>query len=187
MANLSKIMARFLPLMDLSTLLLGLFIVILSVAKFEEAAISKTNAENEVYAGDFIKAAVKNQFFVVPLFASCDNENGREYGKCYGMDERYNISDKEIRTDTNEDIIKEIEKYKKNPDDNRKPLVLLFSEKGAWDSDWSVEVLKSLETKWKEHYPNIQVGYQRGLEIQPKETTENGSSEEKNSEKEEKQ
>lgn len=151
--NVSRVMARFLPLMDLSILLLGMFLIVLSIAKFNEYKSTSPVLKSEITDTRKTPANLKtailkqtlNTMEFLPVYGCCNSGNGRLEGHCYLLDQNL-YPGKEIRMDTDEDIQKII-KDSGFKEDNM-PIICLITGKGAWDASWDSETIQRLETTW---------------------------------------
>lgn len=151
--NVSKVMARFLPLMDLSILLLGMFLVVLSIAKFNEyksmSPILKADIVDSKQQPDDLKAAILKQTLntmeFLPVYGCCKSGDGRLEGHCYLLDANL-YPGKEIRMNTDEDI-QELIRTSGFSEENM-PIICLVTGKGAWDASWDSETIQRLENTW---------------------------------------
>lgn len=126
-----NVMARFLPLMDLSVLLLGFFMIILTAAKFGKGVI-----------------VISPEHPSVMLYAACTNEGGRKVGELYYMDRDYNLGTKIIRKDTPEDIMNLIKEALPKKRDPKDVFICIMTEKYAWDKDIPRDICEKLKKSW---------------------------------------
>ena len=152
--DVSRVMARFLPLMDLSILLLGMFLIVLSIAKFNEfkslsPVLTAEVTEESVTPPDLKKAILKetlNTMEFLPIYGCCNSANGRVAGHCYLLDPNL-MPGKEIRMDAADDLQKIIKDSGFN--EENLPIICLVTGKGAWDAHWDANTIQNLESTWR--------------------------------------
>ena len=151
--NVSKVMARFLPLMDLSILLLGMFLLVLSIAKFNEYkserivvfnGVIKDDSKQSYDAKKVLKQTLTLEF--LPIYGCCNSSNGCLVGHCYSLDAQLNPG-KEIRMDTDADY-KELLQKSGFKEDNM-PIVCLITISDGWLASGDSETVRKLGETWK--------------------------------------
>lgn len=151
--NVSRVMARFLPLMDLSIILLGMFLIVLSIARFNEYKSKSPVLTSEITNKRDTQADLKTEILkqtlntmeFLPVYGCCKSENGRLDGRCYRFDPSLTVSKEEISMDTDEGIRKIIEENKFSKENI---IICLITGKGEWDAAWDAETIKKLELTW---------------------------------------
>lgn len=141
MNQFSRIMARFLPLMDLSILLLGCFMLVLTATKFDTSGKEKETAS-------LVFRSVAEHTCVM-LYVACEDKDGRQSGQIYSLDKDYNIGKEPISQTSPEDIdsiIKEILPRKRKREE---AVVFILSEKYAWDQNVPRDLCLKLKECWK--------------------------------------
>lgn len=140
--NATNILARFLSLMDIALLLLGIFIVLLSIARYTKAAAEKETVVPSVQNMQVVlnKAANENMSLIF-LYAG---STGKRKGHCYTLEDGF-IPGREIDTATDSDLRQLIKER-----NAINPIIFLVSEKGAWDIDWPEKRIRAIEKTWQE-------------------------------------
>ena len=147
MNQISKIMARFLPLMDLSILLLGCFMVVLTAAKFDDVTNGK-----ERETASIIARSVAEHTCVMLYVVACKgevDEYGRPNGEIYALDKDDHTSPKPISKTSSDDIeaiIKEILPRNRKPEE---VVVFILSQQGAGDDHVPRDLCLKLKESWK--------------------------------------
>ncbi len=149
MYRIAKIMARLLPLMDLSILLLGMFVVFMTFAKFsEQKDLSEKKLEKETVKS-FVETSNKGKFTIECVFAACPGDPSRfQSGECYEVTGDFRRGEK-VR---DERIRKIIENNKP-----RRTIICLLTSAGAWDQDWTDEKVQLLKKKWGEESERLDI------------------------------
>ena len=138
----TNILARFISLMDIALLLLGIFIVLLSAARFTKAAAEKKSAVPPVQNMKVVlnKAASENMSLIFLYAGSA----GKRKGHCYTLEDGF-IPGREIDTESDADLRQLIKER-----NAVNPIIFLVSEKGAWDIDWPEKRIRAIEKTWQE-------------------------------------
>ena len=147
MNRISKIMARFLPLMDLSILLLGCFMITLTVAKFDDVTNGK-----EKETASIIPRSVAEHTCVMLYVAACKGEvdrYGRKNGEIYSLDKDDHTSLKPISKTTPDDIDSIINEILPKNREREEVVVFILSQKGAWDDHVPRDLCMKLKESWK--------------------------------------
>lgn len=147
MNRISKIMARFLPLMDLSMLLLGCLMIVLTAAKFDTV----TNAKEKDTAS-LIARSVAEHTCVMLYVAACKGETdkyGRKNGEIYSLDKDDHTSLKPISKTSPEDIDSIIQEILPKNREREEVVVFILSQKGAWDDHVPRDLCLQLKESWK--------------------------------------
>ncbi len=135
--RITNILARFLSLMDIALLLLGLFIVLLVSARYSENGDrSQKNMSGE--KGTAIREFIKNNLGPIYLYACCEGEHKNH---CQLMDEEF-VPGREIDIESDRDIKQLIEEQKP-----LNPIIFLITQPGDFDYFWD-EKQKDIEDKW---------------------------------------
>ncbi|MBL8868710.1 MAG: hypothetical protein JNK90_02900 [Planctomycetaceae bacterium] len=131
----SGVIVRFLSLLDVALILLGILLLALT-----QSTMSIEQEKN--VAGSSDNMSPIDQLNVVYLYAGW---KGDEKGKCYLLGADMKI-EREISTTSKDDILSTIEKHE---DENRPStlLILLFDSNGWFDS-WPDDKIKKLEDAW---------------------------------------
>lgn len=130
--NISRILARFLSLMDVTLLLLGFFIILVAAASLSQEA----NQAKEKLGWNLIK----EHWEPIWLFAACEPPI---MNKCFVLNDNLSIGG-EVNQSTDTDIRRLIEPVESQ---GKAPLIILVSEKGAFDAYWE-NALVSIEKSW---------------------------------------
>ena len=142
--RVTQILARFLSLMDISLLLLGLFIVLLASARYAgESATQKekplTTIESEVALDTTVRNFVESNLAPILLYACCEGEYKNQ---CQLLEGDF-IPGRVIDIESDRDI-KELVEEKKP----LHPIIILISKKNSWDSFWDEQKQKEIEKIW---------------------------------------
>ena len=139
----TNILARFISLMDISLLLLGIFIVLIAAARYTKAEAKKSaNASSdEISMSEVLDKAASDNMTLIFLYAGC---SGNRKGHCYTLEDGF-ISGREIDTKTDSDL-RDLLKERRAVN----PIIFLVSETGAWDIDWPEKRLHEIEKNWNE-------------------------------------
>ena len=130
------VIARFLSLLDITLILLGVLMITLMQTQL------RTDAKQERSSTDKMTALADLDF--VYLYAGWE---GAENGRCYLLDAQGGIG-REIRTDTANDIQEILSARRGQTERSNQVLMLLFSDDG-WDAAWTAEKLAEIEQKWE--------------------------------------
>jgi hypothetical protein len=128
------IIARFVSLLDIALILLGLLMIVLTQAQMPTASHA---------AGDAGQAAADVDF--VYLIAGSDQRRGRVYQ--LGPDSRVGA---EVRTDNSSDI----DRLKSASTKTNQVFILLYSEKG-WYPEWDDKRRAALDKAWNTRIVHI--------------------------------
>jgi hypothetical protein len=133
----TSVIARFLSLLDVALILLGLLMIMLTKAQLGEGA-----AELPVEAEPGLADLANVQF--VYLVAGW---RGEKDGKCFllGPDRKW---DREIRGDRDTDI-KQLTQTRSGDGKPVTPVVMLLFAEDGWFSAWDESKLKQLESVWQ--------------------------------------
>ena len=129
------VIARFLSLLDVALILLGLLMITMTQVQLRSKAKSGSTPTNTI-------AALAGVEFIY-LYAGW---KGSENGRCYLLDANLTVS-REVRTDTPADI-QAILAAKKQQNDQANPVVLLLFSENGWYAAWSPERLSKIEQTW---------------------------------------
>ena len=138
--NVQRILARFLSLMDVTLLLLGFFMIMVAAANLGQEAQEAQKKEVSHLYGEAGWNFIRNGRDVIWLFAECEWPNRN---KCFVLNEDLTLGE-EVDQVSDVDIRRLIAA---SPQKETPPLVVLTSEKGAFDQDWDSR-LALLEKKW---------------------------------------
>ncbi len=138
--NISRILARFLSLMDITLLLLGFFIILVAAANLSQEAERSKEKQVSHLSGESGWSFIKGGREPVWLFAECEGPNRN---KCFLLNEDLTLG-AEVDQQSKTDIQRLTEPIKAQ---GHVPLVILVSEKGAFDNYWD-DSLKSIEERW---------------------------------------
>lgn len=127
------------PLLDLSILLLGLFVILLSFAKFDDAKVEKQKKSETEIIQQFVERSVSGKFNLFCVFAACEGDTGYEKGKFYRLTSDFKRGDL-IRSDEIKDYV-----GKNSP---QRTVIGIITSKGAWDKDWDSQKLDGLKKEW---------------------------------------
>jgi hypothetical protein len=126
--KISGVMARFLPLLDIALILLGLLMIMLTQAQLRSDGPESEHGFVHLLAG----------------------WKGEQAGRCYLLQPDGTIA-QEIRTDTDEDIRRVLSEGAEPTEPVRQFVMLLFDRDG-WYSSWNPKKLNDIERTW-----NVQV------------------------------
>jgi hypothetical protein len=129
------VIARFLSLLDVALILLGLLMIMLTQAQLRSKAKSGSTSSDSI-------AALAGVDFIY-LYAGW---KGSENGRCYLLSANLTL-EREVRTDTAADIQAILAARKGQKERSNPVVMLLFSEDG-WYSAWSPERLSKIEQTW---------------------------------------
>jgi len=130
------VISRFLSLLDVVLVLLGMLMVALMQAQLRSSSRPKQSSAGQM-------AQLADVDFVY-LYAGW---KGPEEGRCYLLNPNGGIGE-EVRTDTPDDIRRILEN-RKNQTDRRNQLVLLLFSEAGWGGAWPAKKLAAIEKKWK--------------------------------------
>lgn len=136
----ASVMGRFLPLLDVTIILLG--VLMLAIANMQIRTASKQQSDSAESTDQGQAAANRANINFVYLRAGCE---GRYDGKCYTVDNEGHPLEM-VRVDVPDDIDSAFEKMGGNPASNQ--VVLLMFPKGAWDSRWTEKYISEIEEAW---------------------------------------
>ena len=146
MPSFAKILARMLPLLDLSILLLGLFVILLTFTKFNQVQPQ----ERDSVLREYVQKSILGEFQVFCVFAACPGDKGYEAEHYYRMSANFERGDQLS--------VAEIQKYVEKNKPN-KTIVCIVTSKGVWDkwvNEKSMKELKgNLENMEVVHFQNI--------------------------------
>ena len=145
--NISRILARFLSLMDVTLLLLGFFIILVAAANLSQETEREKEKQTSHLSGGSGWSFIKGGREPIWLFAECDGPNRN---KCFVLNNDLSLGD-EVDQNSNTDIRRLTEPVKAR---GETPLIILVSEKGAFDGHWD-NTLESIEKIWG--YPVMRV------------------------------
>ncbi|MDO5565209.1 MAG: hypothetical protein Q4G59_01035 [Planctomycetia bacterium] len=142
----TNILARFLSLLDISILLVGLFVILLSLAHFQKVQ-KEAQAENERVqqraSTTVFESVLEHNLEPIMMYAGCEGE--RE-GHCYLLGKDF-VPGREINTGLPDDF----EYLAHQRKEGTHVIVFLVSEEGAWDTFWTKEKIAELEKVWGCH------------------------------------
>lgn len=130
------VIVRFLSLLDVALILLGVLMIALTQAQLR-------SDPNQGKASADTMAALADVDFVY-LYAGW---KGNENGKCYLLGPNGEIG-REVRTETADDIQDILKSRRTHKDQANHVVMLLFSEDG-WYSAWDAKKLAGIEQTWK--------------------------------------
>lgn len=139
--RITNILARFLSLLDISILLLGMFVLLLSLAHFQEDHQEKKRDQqtDQLETGSPFRSILEKKIEPIMLYAGCE---GEKEGRCFLLGKDL-VPGREIDTQKRNEIEDLIDQR-----EGRIPLVFLLSEEGAWDTYWTSKKLSELEAIW---------------------------------------
>lgn len=129
----TNIFVRFLSLLDVALVLLGVLMIALTQAQLSSDVGTPPNGLPELPKVEFIY-----------LYAGWE---GPQKGRCFLLNENLEIG-REIRTDTADDI-EELLNTKSRPENRITPVVMLLFDENGWYSDWDAKRLAQIEQTWK--------------------------------------
>jgi hypothetical protein len=121
--NTQNIIARFIPLTDVAILLLGLLIILMTAAKFDNKSANDEQKNNVID--------------VIYFYAKTD-------GSCYLFNPETNKEERFVDTESDKDIRKILDQSK-----SKVQLLFLISRSGDWDYKWEPQKIDSLKKNWK--------------------------------------
>lgn len=140
----TSVICRFLSLLDVTLILLGLLMVVLTQAQLRSnrraAEASPTPAEAPPTA---TAASVQAATDFVYLYAGT---HGAERGKCYQLGPRHELV-REVRTDVPDDLQLVLQLPAQATHKPNRVAILLISDRG-FDSMWGPERLAQMERDW---------------------------------------
>ena len=148
--RISGVLARFLPLLDIAILLLGLFVVLSAIARETERARpgSPERADGDlagaqdIPANPFLTGAarrfVESELAPIWIYACCD---GEFRNRCRLMEDDF-VPGRVIDIDTDRDIQELIEVRKP-----RRAVIFVMIEEGGFDRFWD-ERREDIESVW---------------------------------------
>lgn len=134
------VISRFLSLLDVVLILLGVFLVTLMQTQLRASGKQAQRGSD----GSAVSAAALAGIDFVYLYAGW---KGGQNGRCYLLDADKSIG-REIRTDDGSDI-QELLTSRKNQNDKVNQVVLLLFAEDGWYAAWDAKRLDSLEQVWK--------------------------------------
>ena len=127
------VIGRFLSLLDVYIILIGFLLITLISTKIDESnKASKNDINNEKMSNEFI--------FII----TGGKEN--EKGKCFTIDSKGKFR-KELKTDTDDDIL-EIKNNNGKSNDPKRLIFLLFFPDKYWYPEWTPTKIANLEKTW---------------------------------------
>lgn len=146
----TNVLARFASLLDVTIILLGLMMLMLSVGELTEfeatSSSPETNIPEQSGLSDLSRRIIEQHLHPILLYAGFQ---GERKGRCYLLDESFKPG-REIDTESKRDIQRLVD-----ANQPRRPIILLLSPEGAWDDDWNQETIERIEKTWG--YPIIRV------------------------------
>ncbi|MBQ1455641.1 MAG: hypothetical protein IIZ25_07340 [Thermoguttaceae bacterium] len=149
--RISGVLARFLPLLDIAILLLGLFVVLSAIARQTERARSgspdraggrELSSAEDIPENPFITGAarrfVESQLAPIWIYACCD---GEFRNRCRLMEDDF-VPGRVIDIDSDRDIQELIEARKP-----RRTVIFVMIEEGGFDRFWD-ERRGDIEAVW---------------------------------------
>jgi len=130
------VIVRFLSLLDVALILLGVLMIALMQAQLRSDAKEGRSASDRM-------AEVADVDFIY-VYAGW---KGPENGRCYLVNANREIG-REMRTDTAEDIQEVLGARKTQRERANQVVMLLFSDDG-WYSSWDTRKLSGIEQSWK--------------------------------------
>lgn len=131
------VIARFLSLLDIALILLGLLMITLMLAQLRSDAKQGNSSADGM-------AELANVDFVY-LYAGW---KGAENGRCYLLISANGEIGREVRTDTADDIQEVLAARRTQKERANQVVMLLFSDDG-WYSAWDPKRLAGIEQTWK--------------------------------------
>jgi hypothetical protein len=129
--NTSSVLVRFLSLLDITLILLGVLIVVLMQTSVTPAGASVNSEAAST-------STLKDQITFLNLYAGWQ---GEQQGRCYLLDESMKVGD-EVSTTTDSDIKRLIGR-------RQNVVVLLARDKEGWAVTWDQAFIEQLESIWK--------------------------------------
>jgi hypothetical protein len=130
------VIARFLSLLDITLILLGVLMITLMQAQL------RSNAKQGHSTADGMAELADVDF--VYLFAGW---KGSENGRCYLLSANRELG-REVRTDTADDLQEVLAARRAQKERRNQVVMLLFSDEG-WYSVWDAKRLAGIEQTWK--------------------------------------
>ncbi|MCR5360295.1 MAG: hypothetical protein K6E55_10475 [Thermoguttaceae bacterium] len=138
--NISRVLARFLSLMDVTLLLLGFFIILVAAANLSQENERAKEKQTSHLSGESGWNFIKGGREPVWLFAECEGPNRN---KCFVLNSDLSLGD-EVDQNSDADIRRLTAPIEAQ---GEIPLIILVSERGAFDHDWD-NALETIEKKW---------------------------------------
>ncbi|MDD3586286.1 MAG: hypothetical protein PHQ75_03815 [Thermoguttaceae bacterium] len=149
----TNILARFLSLLDISILLVGLFVILLSLAYFQreqkQARLENKKDQTRI-SMSVLDTVLERNLELITIYAGCE---GVREGHCYLLGPDF-VPGREIDTDHPDDF----EYLASRRKEGTHAIVFLVSEEGAWDTFWTKKKIAELEKIWGCHVvyvPNV--------------------------------
>lgn len=130
------VIVRFLSLLDVALILLGVLMITLMQAQL------RSDAKQDTSSADGMAELADVDF--VYLYAGW---KGAENGRCYLLSANREI-EREVRTDTADDIQEVLTTRRTQKERANQIVILLFSDDG-WYSAWDAKRLAGIEQIWK--------------------------------------
>jgi len=128
----SRVVARFLSLVDVVLLLLGVFMIALTRAQLQSPTAPTVNEDPLTRTVDFIC-----------VYAGWEGENN---GKCFMVKPDFAIGE-ELRMDRTDDV-KRILKTRAERSGKKNQIVLLLFDANGWYSAWDEQKIEKIEHAW---------------------------------------
>lgn len=127
------IIVRFIPLLDVAFILLGMMIVLMAQAQMRHSKPSQTAPEN-------VSLADQTGLDMIYLYAGTA---GAELGRCYELGSQQELL-REVRTDLPDDMNRLLALRPKRGN----PLVILLISDQGFDAVWSERKLAAMKKSW---------------------------------------
>ncbi|MBO7725096.1 MAG: hypothetical protein J6S40_01380 [Thermoguttaceae bacterium] len=138
--NISRVLARFLSLMDVTLLLLGFFIILVAAANLSQENQRAKEKQTSRLSGESGWNFIKGGREPIWLFAECEWPNRN---KCFVLNNDLSLGD-EVDQNSDTDIRRLTAPIEAQ---GVAPLIILVFEKGVHDHYWSSS-LETIEKKW---------------------------------------
>ncbi|MDO5581202.1 MAG: hypothetical protein Q4G69_08700 [Planctomycetia bacterium] len=143
----TNILARFLSLLDVAIMLVGLFVVLLALARFQDEQKKIDAAEKEqkdrierMESASMVNTVLENSKMpIIMIEGDCRDQNGQ----CFLLNKDYTRG-REIAANHRGDIEDLIPSGS-----NQIPVVFFITKEGAWDTAWTDEKFANMEKTWK--------------------------------------
>lgn len=132
----TSVFVRFLSLLDVSLVLLGVLMLALTQAQLRSSA-----------GPDGRQAESLPELAGLELICLYAGWEGSQKGRCFLLNSKGEVG-REVRTDTSTDI-EEVLGVSPQAKERKSQVVLLFFVSNGWYSDWPESRLSSIEKTWK--------------------------------------
>ncbi len=133
--NIKTIIARFLPLLDVTVVLLGLMMVLMAYAQFEEES---ARSGEQAASSEFAEAQAKPGVRIIYLYGNPD-------GSCHEFDPAIKEKKNRIATDSDKDIRSILDEQASDA-----TWLLLFTlANDKHEGKWSQQKISTLKKTWK--------------------------------------